>query len=230
MKIIGHVESGFIEKFGIPRQSGLVEEVKARVVFEAEYRTWDAFKGLEEYSHIWILWQFSQAQKKNWSATVKPPRLGGNQRMGVFATRSPFRPNSIGLSCVKLEKIEKNDKLGTILYISGADMVNGTPVYDIKPYLPYTDSRMDAVGGFADRVKDYRLHVKMGKKIMEDMSEEERLCIEKLIEQDPRPSYIEDEKRVYGVSYGRWNVKFVVKNDEAEVISVEKLKEDYKRR
>ncbi|MBQ1393167.1 MAG: tRNA (N6-threonylcarbamoyladenosine(37)-N6)-methyltransferase TrmO, partial [Lachnospiraceae bacterium] len=196
MKEIAHIETDFAEKFGIPRQSGLIEETKARIIFEPEYRTWDAFKGLEQYSHIWILWKFSKAVRKNWSATVKPPRLGGNKRVGVFATRSPFRPNPIGLSSVKLEKIELDEKLGTVLHVLGADLMNGTPIYDIKPYLAYTDSHPDAVGGFSDCVRDYKLCVDFPKELQERFNKEFVTCVTKIIEQDPRPSYIEDEQRI----------------------------------
>ena len=223
MKVIGHVECLFNEKFGLPRQSGLVNEIKARIIFEPEFRTWDAFKGIEEYSHIWILWNFSESKKDNWSATVKPPRLGGNQRMGVFATRSPFRPNPIGMSCVKLEKAVYDEKLGTILYIQGSDMMNGTPVYDIKPYIPYTDSHPEAVGGFADKVFEHKLSVEISKELQMKLSEDELIVIIKIIEQDPRPSYINDEKRLYGVAYGNKNVKFKVKETLATIAEIEEV-------
>ena len=223
MKVIGHVECLFNEKFGLPRQSGLVNEIKARIIFEPEFRTWDAFKGIEEYSHIWILWNFSESKKDNWSATVKPPRLGGNQRMGVFATRSPFRPNPIGMSCVKLEKAVYDEKLGTLLYIQGSDMMNGTPVYDIKPYIPYTDSHPEAVGGFADKVFEHKLSVEISKELQMKLSEDELIVIIKIIEQDPRPSYINDEKRLYGVTYGNKNVKFKVKETLATIAEIEEV-------
>lgn len=224
MKEIAHIETDFVEKFGVPRQSGLIEEVKGKIIFEPEFRTYDAFKGLEEYSHIWLLWKFSKVKKKNWSATVKPPRLGGNQRMGVFATRSPFRPNPIGLSCVKLDKVERNDRLGTILHVSGADLVSGIPIYDIKPYLAYTDSHPEAKCGFSDAVKDHKLEVEVVGDIGKQVSEEELLCIKKIIEQDPRPSYIEDENRVYGISYANYNIKFKVRQNTASIIEIEQLK------
>ena len=221
MKEIAHIETDFSEKFGIPRQSGLVEETKARIIFEPEYRTWDAFKGLEEYSYIWIIWKFSKAIRKNWSATVKPPRLGGNKRVGVFATRSPFRPNPIGLSSVKLERIEQDEILGTVLHVSGADLMNGTPIYDIKPYLAYTDSHPDAVGGFSDEVRDYKLSVNFPKELQEKYTPEFVTCVTKIIEQDPRPSYIEDEQRIYGVSYAGCNIRFKVVNTVATILEVE---------
>ena len=221
MKEIAHIETDFSEKFGIPRQSGLVEETKARIIFEPEYRTWDAFKGLEEYSHIWIIWKFSKAVRKNWSATVKPPRLGGNKRVGVFATRSPFRPNPIGLSSVKLERIEQDETLGTVLHVSGADLMNGTPIYDIKPYLAYTDSHPDAVGGFSDEVRDYKLSVNFPKELQEKLTPEFVTCVTKIIEQDPRPSYIEDEQRIYGVSYAGCNIRFKVAHTVATILEIE---------
>lgn len=223
MREIAHIENDFSEKFGIPRQSGLIEETKAKIIFEPEYRTWDAFKGLEQYSHIWIIWKFSKAVRKNWSATVKPPRLGGNKRVGVFATRSPFRPNPIGLSSVKLESVKQDEMLGTILYVSGADLMNGTPIYDIKPYLAYTDSHPDAIGGFADEVRDYKLSVEFPRELQEKLTPEFVTCVTKVIEQDPRPSYIEDEQRIYGVSYAGFNIKFKVVHAVATILKIETI-------
>ena len=220
---IAHVETMFPEKFGIPRQSGLIEECRGRIVFEPEYRTKDAFKGLEEYSHIWILWKFSKVERKNWSATVKPPRLGGNLRKGVFATRSPFRPNPIGLSSVKLEGIEYDERLGTVLYVSGVDMLDGTPVYDIKPYLPYVDSHPEAIGGFSDRVKDYQLVVDNEEMLYQCMPSDIAKCVVKMLEQDPRPSYINDSDRIYGVCYSTYNVRFRVKATHVEILKVEQI-------
>lgn len=220
---IAHIETMFPEKFGIPRQSGLIEECRGRIVFEPQYRTRDAFKGLEEYSHIWILWKFSKAERKNWSATVKPPRLGGNVRKGVFATRSPFRPNPIGLSCVKLDQIAYDESLGTILYVSGVDMLDGTPVYDIKPYLPYVDSHPNAVGGFSEKVKDHKLFVENEEILYKSMPEEIGKCVVKMLEQDPRPSYINDPERVYGVCYSSYNVRFRVKETSVEIVKVEQM-------
>ena len=221
MKEIGYINTSFPEKFGIPRQSGIVENVKGKIVFLPEYRTKDAFKGLEEYSHIWLLWKFSQAERKNWSATVKPPRLGGNKRMGVFATRSPFRPNHIGLSSVKLDKIEYDEKMGTILHVSGVDLLDGTPIYDIKPYLAYTDSHVDAKCGFADHVRDYKLEVKIPNEILQYIPLEKRDEIIGILEQDPRPSYINDQNRIYGVAYEDKNIKFKVKDNMVNVIKIE---------
>ena len=171
MKIIAHIKTDFPTKFGLPRQSGLVEEIKGKIVFEEEYRVPEAFRGLEDFSHIWLLWQFSEAVRDNWSPTVRPPLLGGNTRMGVFATRSPFRPNPIGLSCVKLERIELNTHDGPVLFVSGSDLMDGTPIYDIKPYLPYADSLPDAVGGFTDNLDERRLEVAFEKCGMQDCPE-----------------------------------------------------------
>lgn len=223
MKEIAHIETNFPEKFGIPRQSGLVESLKARIIFEPEFRTADAFKGLEEYSHIWIIWKFSKAERKNWSATVKPPRLGGNKRMGVFATRSPFRPNPIGLSSVKLEKIVQEEGLGTVLYVSGADLMDGTPIYDIKPYLAYTDSHPEAMGGFADQVKDHKLEVEFPPEYRNGMPEDIYESVVGILEQDPRPSYIQDPERVFGVTYHHYNIKFQVDEKLLRVIAVENM-------
>ena len=223
MKEIAHIETNFPEKFGIPRQSGLVESLKARIIFEPEFRTADAFKGLEEYSHIWIIWKFSKAERKNWSATVKPPRLGGNKRMGVFATRSPFRPNPIGLSSVKLEKIVQEEGLGTVLYVSGADLMDGTPIYDIKPYLAYTDSHPEAMGGFADQVKDHKLEVEFPPEYRNGMPEDIYESVVGILEQDPRQSYIQDPERVFGVTYHHYNIKFQVDEKLLRVIAVENM-------
>ena len=222
MKEIGYIVTNFSEKFGIPRQSGLVE-TKGKIIFKPEYRTKDAFKGLEKFSHIWILWKFSKSIKKNWSATVKPPRLGGNKRLGVFATRSPFRPNPIGLSSVRLEKIEYDEKKGTILYISGADMLDGTPIYDIKPYLPYTDCHDDARGGFADEVLEYQLEVEFPEELLMTLPMKYRNSVIEILKQDPRPSYIKDKKRVYGVVYANYNIRFRVQDYIAEVLEVQKI-------
>ena len=222
MKEIAHIVTDFPEKFGIPRQSGVVNGTRGKIIFEPEYRTYDAFKGLEEYSHIWIIWKFSESNKQNWSATVKPPRLGGNKRMGVFATRSPFRPNPIGLSSVKLEKIEQDEKFGTVLYVSGIDLMDGTPIYDIKPYLAYTDSHTDARGGFADDVKDYKIEVNFPENLLNQLPEQDKKIVMGLLQQDPRPSYIKDESRIYGMAYGKYNIRFQVENNCLTVIEVKK--------
>lgn len=220
MKIIAHIETGFSEKFGIPRQSGLTAS-KGRIVFEQEFRTPEAFRGIEEYSHLWLIWKFSESVRKEWSPTVRPPRLGGNQRVGVFATRSPYRPNPIGISCVALEKIIFENE-GPVLYVSGADMLNGTPIYDIKPYLPYVDSIPEAVGGFSDRVKGYSLQVECQPEWMDLVPEEERDNLYSLLSQDPRPSYQDDPDRVYGMKYAGLEIKFRIKAGRLTVVRIER--------
>lgn len=208
VKPVAHIYNDFVEKFGIPRQSGLVPEMISRIVPEKEYDFPDAFRGIEEFSHLWLLWDFSENGDNNKSLTVRPPRLGGNTRVGVFATRSPFRPNGIGLSSVKLEKVLRQDGK-TQLLVSGADLLSGTPVFDIKPYIPYTDSHPDARGGFADRVLDYHLDV-----IFEPGTESalgsKAETVKKILEQDPRPSYQSDENRLYSVAFGEFDIKFTV--------------------
>ena len=213
MKIIAHIHTDFPTKFGIPRQSGLVEELKATITFEPEYRNPEAFRGLEAFSHIWILWKFSKSDKANWSATVKPPRLGGKKRMGVFATRSPYRPNDIGLSSVKLEKITFDEKTGPTLHVAGADLMDGTPIYDIKPYLAYADSHPEATEGFAGSVKAKVLEVDFPEELLRYYPEEKRLAIVAVLKQDPRPAYDTDETRVYGVEFAGYDVRFTVKGD-----------------
>ena len=210
MKIIARIESDFKEKFGIPRQSCIIPELKARIVFQPEYRNPHAVMGLEEYSHIWILWQFSEAVRENWSPTVLPPRLGGKTHVGVFATRSPYRPNPIGLSCVELEKVEHDLKLGPVLYVAGADLLDGTPIYDIKPYLAYTDSHPEAVCGFADRVKDYELKVVFPDEFLRRLPEEKREAAIEILRQAPRPPYQNDPKRRYGVAFAGCDIRFHV--------------------
>lgn len=223
VKVIAKIHSDFPAKFGIPRQSGLVESLRSRIVFEPEYRNPLAFRGLEGYSHIWILWEFSEAVREEWSPMVKPPRLGGKRRMGVFATRSPFRPNPIGLSCVRLEKIEMDPKLGPVLTVAGADLMDQTPILDIKPYLPYTDSRQDAVGGFAQDVYDYRLEVVFPKQWLDMVPEDKHEAIMEILAEDPRPAYQEDSERVYGVAFAGVDVRFRVKDGVLTVCEVEKL-------
>ena len=220
MKIIGYIHTDFPTKFGIPRQSGLVEELKATITFEPEYRNPEAFRGLEEFSHIWLLWKFSKSEKKNWSATVKPPRLGGKKRMGVFATRSPYRPNDIGLSSVKLEKIEFDEKMGPVLTVAGADLMDGTPIYDIKPYIAYADSHPEASEGFAGTVKEKELAVEFPEELLRIYPEEKRKAIVAVLKQDPRPAYDTDETRVYGVEFAGFDVRFTV---EGECLKVKEL-------
>ena len=220
MKIIAHIHTDFPSKFGIPRQSGLVEALKGTIVFEPEFRNPQAVYGLDEFSHIWLLWKFSKSEKDHWSATVKPPRLGGKKRMGVFATRSPYRPNDIGLSSVRLEKITFDEKLGPVLHVAGADLMDGTPIYDIKPYIAYADCHPDATEGFAGAVKDKKLHVEFPKQLLEKYPEEKRAAILGVLEQDPRPAYDTDETRVYGVEFAGYDVRFTV---EGRVLKVKEL-------
>ena len=208
MKIIAHIYNGFEEKFGIPRQSGIVS-VQSRIVFEKEYRNPDALRGLEEYSHIWLLWKFSEAECEEFRPTVRPPRLGGNRRMGVFATRSPFRPNPIGLSSVRLVRIERTEHEGTVLIVEGADLLSGTPIYDIKPYLAYADSHPDAVGGFADAVRDYAVEVDFPEEQRAKLSDAEYDTLVALLRHDPRPSYKSgDEERVFHLAFDGVEVDF----------------------
>lgn len=223
MKIIGHIRTDFIEKFGVPRQSGLVEELKGQIVFEPEYRSTDAVKGLEGFDYIWLLWQFEGVERENWSATVKPPRLGGNKRVGVFATRSPFRPNNIGLSSVRLEKIEFTEKEGPILHVAGADLRDNTPIYDIKPYLAYTDSHPEACDGFAGEMLKYELEVKFPQELLEKFPQDKRSAIVKVLKQDPRPAYQDDPERKYGVSFAGFDVRFYVCDGVLTVVEVVEL-------
>ena len=220
MKIIARIETDFPEKFGIPRQSGLVEELKGTIVFEPEYRKPEALKGLEGYNYIWLLWQFEGVERDNWSVTVRPPRLGGNKHMGVFATPSPFRPNPIGLSSVKLESIELETARGPVLHVSGIDLRHNTPIYDIKPYLPYVDCHTDATGGFAHEVKDYELQVEFTQELLEKIPQEKQAAIIAVLKQDPRPSYHNDPTRKYGVSFAGFDVRFVVEENVLTVVEV----------
>ncbi len=221
LKPIAAIRSDFPTKFGLPRQSGLVEELKSFIVFEKEYSAPAAFAGLEDYSHIWVLWGFSEAIREGWSPTVRPPRLGGNIRKGVFATRSPFRPNPIGLSCVRLLRICREGGR-TVLEVAGADMTDGTPVYDIKPYLPYTDSREGAVGGFADALIGDRLSVVFPPALYERLPEDRREALIKLLRSDPRPSYQNDPERVYGFRFAGYEVRFTVSEGVLTVCQIEK--------
>jgi len=222
MKVIAHIHSDFTEKFGIPRQSGLVEELKAAIVFEPEFRNPDALRGLEGFSHLWLIWQFSKAVRQDWSPTVRPPRLGGNERMGVFATRSPFRPNPIGLSCVQLERVELHPELGPVIHVAGADLLDGTPIYDIKPYLPYADCKPDAVGGFASAPKEATLHVVCPGEVLNGFPADRREALLAVLAQDPRPSYQNDPERVYGMGFAGFNVRFRVEEDVLTVLSAER--------
>lgn len=226
MHIIATIHSDFPTKFGIPRQSGLVEELKATVVFERSYRNPDALRGLEDFSHLWLIWQFSQAVRETWSPTVRPPRLGGNTRMGVFATRSPFRPNPIGLSCVKLEEIKKDPVLGTVLVVSGADLMDGTPILDIKPYLPYADAHPEATGGFTGNVGGRTLQVECPPELLEAVPEEKQQALLGVLSRDPRPSYQHDPDRVYGMAFAGLEVGFTVDGNTLSVHRVEPKKEN----
>lgn len=208
---IAHIRTDFLEKFGIPRQSGLAA-AKGKIIFEKMYRSAQAVRGIENYSHLWILWEFSESIRDQWSPTVRPPRLGGNERVDVFATRSPFRPNPIGLSCVRLDGVEMSAEYGPVLYVTGADLMDKTPIYDIKPYLPYADAYPEAVGGFAEERKSYRLEVVFSEQCREMFAQQELKVLEEILSQDPRPSYQEDPNRVYGMAYAGREVKFKVEN------------------
>ena len=221
MKIIARIYTEFDEKFGIPRQSGLVEETVGKIVFEPEYRIPEALRGIDGYSHLWLIWQFSEAVRQTWSPTVRPPRLGGNKRMGVFATRSPYRPNPIGLSSVKLLEIRQTENEGTVLLVGGADLLSGTPIYDIKPYLAFTDSHPDAKGGFADEVKEYEIEVEMAEGVKASLTDEEEKKLIALLRQDPRPSYKSEDEKIYGMKLGGKEIKFKYENCKLIVTEIE---------
>lgn len=222
MKMIGRIHTDFATKFGIPRQSGLVPELMGEIVLEPEYRNPDAVRGLEEFSHLWLVWEFSKAVRSDWSPTVRPPRLGGNQRLGVFATRSPFRPNPIGLSCVRLERIDLEDSRKPVILVSGVDMMDGTPIYDIKPYLPYADSYPEARGGFTDGTEARHVIVELPKELVtaSGIPGEKLQALQGVLEQDPRPRYQKDPQRIYGMSFGEYEVKFTVREDVLRVVEL----------
>lgn len=222
MKMIGRIHTDFATKFGVPRQSGLVPELMGKIVLEPEYRNPDAFRGLEEFSHLWLVWEFSEAVRSEWSPTVRPPRLGGNRRVGVFATRSPFRPNPIGLSCVKLEQIDLRDARKPVIWVSGVDMMDGTPIYDIKPYLPYADSHPGAKGGFTDGTQVRRVKVEFPEELVaaSEISGEKLQALRGVLEQDPRPRYQKDPERIYGMSFGEYEVKFTVQENVLRVVEL----------
>ncbi|MGN0963602.1 MAG: tRNA (N6-threonylcarbamoyladenosine(37)-N6)-methyltransferase TrmO [Clostridia bacterium] len=222
MQVIAYIHNDFKTKFGLPRQSGLVEEVTSVIVFEPPYRDPAAFRGIEDYSHLWLVWQFSEAKKEHWSATVRPPRLGGNRRMGVFATRSPYRPNPIGLSSVNLADVVMDEKNGPLLYVTGADLMDGTPILDIKPYLAFTDSHPDAEGGFAAAIDPYRLEVDFPEELLAKIPEEKQAALLGALKEDPRPSYQEDPDRIYGLAYGSFDVRFYVREGRLTVVEVRK--------
>ena len=222
MKIIAHIYNGFEEKFGIPRQSGIVM-VRSRIVFEKEYRNPDALRGIEEFSHLWLIWKFSESEREGFSPTVRPPRLGGNRRMGVFATRSPFRPNPIGLSSVRLLGVEHTEAEGAVLIVEGADLLSGTPIYDIKPYLAYADAHPDATGGFADAVREYRAEVDFPSHLRDGLTPEQMETVLALLRHDPRPSYKSgDEERVFHLTYDGIEIDFMEKDGKLTVIDVRK--------
>ena len=220
MHVIARIKSDFPTKFGIPRQSGLVEELRATIIFEPDYRNADALRGLEDFSHLWIIWQFSQAVREDWSPTVRPPRLGGNTRMGVFATRSPFRPNSIGLSCVKILGIEETAEFGTVIHVGGADLMDGTPIFDIKPYIPYADAHPDALGGFTQTAGDFLLDVQFPEELLQMIPMDKRTALMGVLSHDPRPSYQKDAARIYGLSFGGFDIRFRVADNRLTVLEV----------
>lgn len=221
LQVIARIHTELPEKFGVPRQSGLVEALRARIVFEPEYRNADALRGIEGFSHLWLIWQFSEAVRDKWSPTVRPPRLGGNTRMGVFATRSPFRPNPIGLSCVRLEGIRREPELGHVLEVSGADLMDGTPILDIKPYIPYADSHPEALGGFAAVPAGETLEVVIPPDLLEQVPEDHREALRGVLAQDPRPHYQKDPDRVYGFLFAGMEIRFSVDGDRLTVRDIQ---------
>lgn len=220
MHIIARMKSDFPAKFGIPRQSGLVQELRSTIVFEPEFRNADALRGLECFSHLWVIWQFSEAVRSEWSPTVRPPRLGGNTRMGVFATRSPFRPNNIGLSCVKLLGLEETSAFGTVIHVGGADLMDGTPIFDIKPYIPYADSYPDAIGGFTDDAADFLLEVDFPAALLQRLPTGKQAAAVQVLSHDPRPSYQRNPGRVYGLTFAGFDIRFTVEENTLTVVDV----------
>ncbi|MBQ8394214.1 MAG: tRNA (N6-threonylcarbamoyladenosine(37)-N6)-methyltransferase TrmO [Clostridia bacterium] len=218
---IAYIRNDFKEKFGIPRQSGRAPSLTAEIVFEPAYRRPDALRGIEGFSHLWLLFDFSEAHRKEWSATVRPPRLGGNTRVGVFASRSPFRPNPIGLSCVRLLRVEKRENEGDVLIVSGADLLDGTPILDIKPYLPFADCKTDATGGYADEHEHHALQVVFPQDLLARVAEEKRLGLQECLADDPRPSYQDDPDRIYGMRFGIYEIKFRVVGEILTVLNVD---------
>ena len=223
LKIIAKISTDFKEKFGIPRQSGIAKAV-GKIVFEPEYRVREALRGIDGYSHLWLLWEFSEARRDGWSPTVRPPRLGGNRRMGVFATRSPYRPNSIGLSSVRLLSVEESAEEGLVLLVEGVDLLDGTPIYDIKPYLPFTDSHPDAIGGFADEVREYSLKVNFSLQLLDKIPGNKREALITILENDPRPSYKDDGDHEYGMVYADLDIFFKVEGGTLTVTRIESKK------
>ena len=223
INVIAKMRSDFPTKFGIPRQPQLVQELRSTVVFEPGYRNMDALRGLEGFSHLWIIWQFSEAVRTGWSPTVRPPRLGGNTRMGVFATRSPFRPNNLGLSCVKLEGVELHPELGPVIHVSGADLMDGTPIFDIKPYVPYADAHPEALGGFTDTADDFLLEVRFPEELLSRLPESKRQAALGVLSHDPRPSYQRKPGRVYGLPFAGFDIRFTVEEKTLTVCEVVSL-------
>lgn len=220
---IARMHSDFPSKFGVPRQSGLVQELRSTIVFEPEFRNADTLRGLEGYSHLWLIWQFSETVRSDWSPTVRPPRLGGNVRMGVFATRSPFRPNSLGLSCVRLVGVEQTANQGTVVHVAGADLMDGTPIFDIKPYVSYSDCHPDALGGFTDTAGEFLLKVNFPENLLSLLPEEKRSAAVGVLSHDPRPSYQRDPERTYGLPFAGFDIRFRVREDILTVCEVVKL-------
>jgi len=223
IQVIARMHSDFATKFGIPRQSGLVEELKSTIVFEPEFRNPDALRGIGEFSHLWIIWQFSEAVRQGWSPTVRPPRLGGNTRMGVFATRSPFRPNNLGLSSVRLLGVEHTEKYGTVLHVGGADLMDGTPIFDIKPYIPYGDCHTDATGGFTDRAGEFLLKVEFPEALLRLLPEDKQEAARAVLSHDPRPSYQRKPDRIYGLTFAGFDIRFRVNADVLTVVEVNQV-------
>ncbi len=220
IQVIARMHSDFATKFGIPRQSGLVEELKSTIVFEPEFRNPDALRGIEDFSHLWIIWQFSEAVRQGWSPTVRPPRLGGNTRMGVFATRSPFRPNNLGLSSVKLLGVEHTAEFGTVLHVGGADLMDGTPIFDIKPYIPYGDCHPDATGGFTDHAGEFLLKVDFPADLLNLLPAGKQEAVKGVLSHDPRPSYQRNPDRIYGLTFAGYDIRFKVQEDTLTVVDV----------
>ena len=223
IQVIARMKSDFATKFGIPRQSGLVEELRSTIVFEPEFRNPDTLRGIEDFSHLWLIWQFSEAVRTEWSPTVRPPRLGGNTRMGVFANRSPFRPNSLGLSSVKLLGVEQTKEFGTVLHVGGADLMDGTPIFDIKPYIPYGDCHPEATGGFTDTAGDFLLEVDFPAGLLSQLPEEKRAAAIAVLSHDPRPSYQRKPDRIYGLTFAGFDIRFTVDGEKLTVCDVSKL-------
>ena len=223
---IAYMRSDFPTKFGIPRQSGLAESLQSTIIFEPEFRNPEALRGIEDFTHIWIIWQFSKAVRNEWSPTVRPPRLGGNTRLGVFATRSPFRPNSLGLSSVRLVAVEDTKEFGTVLHVAGADLMDGTPIFDIKPYIPYADSHPEASGGFTDSADNFLLEVDFPENLLSLLPEDKRAAAAEVLSHDPRPSYQTSSERIYGLPFANFDLRFQVSGKKLTVIDVINLRKE----